>query len=110
MGYIELIPGFEDVPLAVVSGSKCITLVNLRTKHSEPLIIINSTTAYGQQAFFFKKEDYGLSIHFSLKRIIENGNARHNWARMPLKPDFIETLKKHARLPFVNTNKSLDLI
>ena len=103
MGFFCLIPGFEDVPLVVVSGNKGITIVNLRDEYSEPLILVNSTASFGQQQFFFKTEDYGLSFHFTLKRIINaKGKERHNWARMPLKPDFMQTLKDHFRLPFAS--------
>ena len=76
-----------------VSGYEGIAIVNLNEEHSEPLILINSTVAFGQQAFFFKKEPYGLSIHFAVRReIVEKSMERHNWARMPFKPDFIKTL------------------
>ena len=109
MGYLQLIPGFEHIPLVVVSGVKSLVIVNMRDSYSEPLIVINSTSAFGQQAFFFKQEDWGgHSLHFSQRRIInETGYERHNWARMPFKPDFIAVLREHFRLPYTNTSHSL---
>ena len=54
-------------------------------------------------------EDYGLSIHFSIKRVIDEENVRLNWCMMPLKPDFIQILKRYSRLPFTNTQEALKL-
>ena len=47
MGYIELLPGFEHVPIVVIAGSDTINIVNLSDDHMEPLILAESTVAFG---------------------------------------------------------------
>jgi hypothetical protein len=47
MGYIELLPGFEHIPIFVIAGSDTINIVNLKDDHMEPLILAESTVAFG---------------------------------------------------------------
>ena len=75
----------------------------------EPFILAENTSAFAQQAFFFKNEDFGMSIHFTQKRLIDKEHVRYNWVRMPFKPDFIEVLKRYSRLPFTKTEEALEM-
>ena len=83
----------------MVSGSKGLILVSPDLGYQEPLILLETSTAFGQQAFFFKDEEFGMSIIFTLVRKIENGNERHNCARMPFKQDFYKIMSEFKRLP-----------
>jgi len=44
-----------------------------------------------------------------VKRTIDTNNIRYNWVRMPFKPDFIDMMKRYARLPFTNTEEALEM-
>ena len=46
-GYMSLLPGFGDIPLVLISGSKGLIVVSPDLDYSEPLILINSSTAFG---------------------------------------------------------------
>ena len=92
-----------------MAGATKISIINLNDQYIEPFIIAENSTAFSQPSFFFKEEDYGLSIHFTIKRTIDSDNVRLNWCRMPFKPDFIEILKRYSRLPFTNTQEALKL-
>ena len=107
MGYIQLFPGFESIPIVIIAGSTNISIVNFNEDYMEPFIYCDYTSAFGQPAFFFKKEDFGMSIHFSLKRYIDNKHVRYNWVRMPLKSDFMDILKRYERLPLTKTEEAL---
>ena len=47
MGYLQLLPGFDNIPLIVIAGSDSINLLNLNDAHMEPLIIAESASAFG---------------------------------------------------------------
>ena len=67
----------------------------------QAFIDVPCTTTHGQQAFFFKDEKYGQSLHFASKpegQICES----HEWHSLQLKRDFREYLEKHGRLPVDN--------
>ena len=51
-----------------------------------------------------------MSIIFTLVRMIENGNERHNCARMPFKHDFYKIMSKYKRLPPTRPDESLEII
>ena len=74
--------------------------VNPQQEYVEPLILADSTAAFGQQSYLFKNEDFGHSLIFTTTRRLDNKRERHNFCRMPLKSDFIKTLRKYARLPY----------
>ena len=102
-GYMGLLPKFsKKIPLILVSGSKGLIVVSPDLGYQEPLILLKTSTAFGQQAFFFKDEEFGMSIIFTLVRMIENGNERHNCARMPFKQDFYNIMSEFKRLPPTN--------
>ena len=69
-------------------------IVNLNSEYIEPFMIAKSTVEFGQQAFFFKKEEFVLSMHFTEKRVIDREYVRYNWVRMPFKQDFIQVLEE----------------
>ena len=94
----------------MVSGSKGLILVSPDLEYQEPLILVETSTAFGQQAFFFKKEKFGMSIIFTLVRKIENGKERHNCARMPFKKDFYDTMTEFKRLPPTSPDESMNII
>ena len=48
-----------------------------------------------------------MSINFPLRRYIDDTHVRYNWVRMPLKSDFMDTLKRYERLPLSNTEEAL---
>ena len=99
----------EDTPLLLLAGADKISLINLNDQYIEPFIIAENPTAFSQPSFFFKVENFGLSLHFAIKRTINEQNIRLNWCRMPFKPDFLEILKRYSRLPFTNTQEALKL-
>ena len=109
LGYLEIIPGFKDIPILLLAGASTISIINLNDQYHEPFIIAENTSAFAQQAFFFKKEDFGLSIYFTIKRTIDKDNIRLNLCRMPFKPDFLDILKRYTRLPFTNTEEALKI-
>ena len=51
-----------------------------------------------------------MSIIFTLVRMIENGNERHNCARMPFKQDFYKIMSEYKRLPPTSPDKGLEII
>ena len=95
------------MPFVVVGGSEAIIFINPSIDYQETLILVKSQTAFGQQAYFFKQEDFGHSLIFSMQTGIDNGKERHNFVRMPLKQDFFKTLSKYARLPFTQAVQSV---
>ena len=46
MGFIRLVPGYEDMPLIVVGGSEAIFFVNPNLEYFETLILAKNTTCY----------------------------------------------------------------
>ena len=47
LGYMQLLPNERNLPLFVIAGSNCISLVNLEEGYIEPLIIAESTVYFG---------------------------------------------------------------
>ena len=109
MGYFEKLPGFdlETFPFVVASSTKGINLVNVKESYCEPLILCEQTTTDGQRAFFFTRESYGMSMHFTISRALDNRKMRLEWVRMAFKSDFIETLRQVGRLPVTNTAEAI---
>ena len=95
MSYFEKLPGFDPAtfPFVVSSSSKSINLINVKEPYAEPLILCEQTTCHGQRAFFFTQESYGMSMHFTIGRALDNSKMRLEWVRMAFKSDFIETLR-----------------
>ena len=88
------LPNFnpETFPFIVVSGRESFNLVNLKERRMQMLIAAPSKTHGPQEAFFFKKEDYGFTMHFCTKERTSENKDLHNWHCMPFKSDFIERL------------------
>ena len=51
-----------------------------------------------------------MSIIFTLVRMIENGNERHNCARMPFKQDFYRIMSEYKRLPPISPYEGMEII
>ena len=66
-GHLAPLPGFhmETFPFVAQAGEQSIHLINLREATSEPLIIAETSCLRGQPAFFFKTEQYGMSLNFT---------------------------------------------
>ena len=60
-----------------------------------------------QAAFFFKKEDYGFSMHFSTKELTDENLEQQKWHMLPFKEDFRETVRMCGRLPMSALKKKL---
>ena len=68
--YFTLLPDFnaQSFPFIICSGFKHISLINVRSMQIQAFIDVSCNTSYGQQAFFFKHEKYGYTLHFSSKK------------------------------------------
>ena len=109
-GFLATLPGFdsENFPFIACSGSKGINLVNVKQASDMiPLMVSETTCQNGQQAFFFKYEKLGLSIHFTSGRKLDNDCTRLNWIRMSFKPDFEDALREFGTLPITTTAEAL---
>ena len=109
MGYFEKLPAFdpEAFPFVVSSSSKSINLINVKEPYAEPLILCEQTISHGQRAFFFTRESYGMSMHFTISKRLNDRVLRLQWVQMPLKTDFIDTLSMIGRLPAKNQTEEL---
>ena len=101
MGYFLPMPGFdlETFPFMIVSGAKSIKILNVNTDYMEALVKTKATATYGQEAFFFRKREFGIELNFTTGRKLFNGNKRLEWVVMDLKPQFSKTLEKIGMLP-----------
>ena len=110
LGFIGQLPNEGGKPLFIIAGSDTLSLVNLDDGHMESLIEADNTVYFHQQAFFIKEEEHGgLSIHFTVKRTINETNVRYNWVRMPFKPDCMEILQRYSCLPITRYEDALEL-
>ena len=110
-GYLAPLPGFDvdTFPFVAYSGCTGISLVNLSESYMEQLVKYEPTCTLGQQAFFFKNEEYGMSLHFTTgSKKLENGNIRLNWVRMGFKKDFSDVLSLYGKLPHSDTFGIMD--
>ena len=106
------------LPFLVVSGRTSFTLINLINFTEQKLIVAPCTNIRCQQAFFFKKEEYGYCLHFTTKSAAADGYNLEDqkWYMLPFKPDFQEILENHQRLPhsslknMMNTASAMDMI
>ena len=64
--WIDKMPGFDPelFPFPVVSGSGTFNLINVRKRQMQPLIQAQCKNLISTQAFFFRGERYGFSMHF----------------------------------------------
>ena len=58
--------------------------------------MIESKSARGQVEFFIVREDYGISLHLTFGRTLDNGTLRLEWARMPFKKDVLRLLRSDS--------------
>ena len=65
--YYEPLPQFDSLkfPFVMCSGYEHFSLINVLKCKTQVFIIASSPCIGPQQAFFFKEEKYGFSIHFS---------------------------------------------
>ena len=112
-GHLAPLPGFDPVnfPFIAQACDRSINLINLKEASSESLISAETTCLRGQPAFFFKKEQYGMSLNFTHKTQVDtkNDHIRLNWTRMALKPDFAATLQRVGGLPLSKKEDIIEL-
>ena len=75
---VHLLPGFneEKFPFVAWSRKNNISLVNIgstKTAYIDPLVEFDTSCRNPQQAFFFREEEYGMSLHFTDHRKVPNG-------------------------------------
>ena len=79
----------ESLPFLVISGRESFSLLNLIDFTKQKLIASPCVNIRCQQAFFFKKEDYGYCLHFTTKSASDGYNLEdQKWYMLPFKPDF----------------------
>ena len=87
--YSEGVQKGEPLPFIVVSGRESFSLINMKDFTKQKLIAAPSCNIRCQQAFFFKKEEYGYCIHFTAKSASDGYNLEdQKWYMLPFKPDF----------------------
>ena len=99
--FMQPLPDFheETFPFVACSGSSYINLINVNTDYMEP-IVETETSCWGQQQpFFFKKEEKGMTLHYSSVELLPNNRKSLKWVQMKLQPDFKKTLKKLGCMP-----------
>ena len=67
--WIRPLPGFDldKYPFLVCSGRENYNLINVKTFKMEKFVMAPNVNIRFQSAFFFMKEDYGFSMHFTTK-------------------------------------------
>lgn len=72
--------------------------------------IETETTCWGQQQpFFFKKEEKGMTLHYSSAEQSSDERKYLTWVQMKLKPDFKKMLKKLGCLPITNLEEIVEI-
>ena len=106
-----MLPGFHEIhfPFIVLQRKSGISIVNLRQSYMELLVEYATGCTDPQPAFFFKEEEYGMSLHFTAPRDLENGQTRMKWIQMRFAWEFYETLKTYGQLPISNIQQALKL-
>ena len=110
--YLHRHPQFDIVkfPFIVVSGLEHYSLVNVKDFFAQEFIISSSNTNRGQRSFFFKKEKYGYSFHFSSFELAASNVVHHKWHEMQLKNDYFEKLEQYGLLPDSNLSKKFKMM
>ena len=100
-GYISKLPGFDEAsfPFLAIAGSQAILIINPHDEILDQLVLTPSSCRYSQQAFFFKVQDYGQSVHFTTVVKHDDGTLQLDWVQMRFKPDFKDTLQRIGGLP-----------
>ena len=94
-------PGFDEegFPFVAWARKNSIALINMgKASWLDPLVEFETSCRNPQQAFFFRKEAYGMSIHFTDHRKVPNGQTRMKWVQMRFPREFAETLSAKGRL------------
>ena len=80
------LPGFniKSYPFIICSGFEHISLINVKEMFIQVFVKEPCNTVRGQQAFFFKEEKYGHSLHFASK-FREGKSEQHRWHSLQLK-------------------------
>ena len=99
--WIAPLPDFDldTFPFLVVSGRESFNLVNLKVRQMQILVQAPCKNHGAQEAFFFRKEGYGFTMHFCTKERTSENKDLHNWHSMPFKSDIIQKLKDFGCLP-----------
>lgn len=75
----------------------------------EAFIQTGTTCCGTQQPFFFKKEEKGMTLHYSSVEQSSDDMKYLNWVQMKLKPDFKKMLKKLGCLPITNLEEIVQI-
>lgn len=87
------------------SGYEHFSLINVLKCKTQVFILASSPCIGPQQAFFFKEEKYGFSIHFSTCELTDENVQYHKWHMLPLKADFMDSLRMYGKLPVTKLSK-----
>ena len=109
--YLKRHPKFDSVkfPFVVCSGLEYYSLINVKDFFAQEFICSSCKTQRGQQAFFFKTENYGLSFHFASQELSNHNNVHHKWHEMQLKEDYMQRLE-HGLLPISNPKQKFEMM
>ena len=99
----------ETYPFLVCSGRENFMLINVERFTIEQLVLAPCMNVRSQEAFFFKDESFGFSMHFATKELTEENTEYQMWHMLSFKSDFDENLRKYSRLPISSLNKKLRL-
>ena len=71
--HLVALPGFdvERFPFIACSGSATINLINVRDAVPSTEKLIKNVDSPGQRGLFFRKEHFGYSLHFTIRREID---------------------------------------
>ena len=99
--YFAKLPDFhaQNFPFVICSGYNHISLINVKRMQIQAFVDVSCNTSYGQEAFFFRFEKYGYTLHFASKRAEGLRFELHQWHALQLKKDFEEYLKNYGQLP-----------
>ena len=93
----------EDYPFILLSGAECLSIINVKEGVHRPLI--NQTMnvrLWGLTSTFVKKEEYGLSVHWTnsiqnIEGISEETLIQYSY--IALKNDVFVWLKENGMIP-----------
>ena len=104
-------PGFDEktFPFVISSGREFFNILNVRDYKMQALIRAPCMNIRCQQAFFFKKEENGYSMHFTTTELTTQNLIYQNWHVLRLKEDFMTTIRQYGELPISSFKKQLDI-
>ena len=79
--YIARHPQFDEVkfPFLVCSGLQFYGLINVKDYRMEMFVDASAAAPRGIKAFFFQKEKYGFSFHFTICSLTDENIEHHKW-------------------------------